>query len=134
MNTETTNDVLPYVKFLFEIDNPSLEECYQYGYQMSVDGALEEDNPYAGRGEKEAEYWQQGWWDACYGIEPMFAFEPSAQQTVTPVDQALHWVEETAANEGDFEEQVDSKITTISKIAAVLAGAFLSYQVLDMIA
>ena len=131
MNNTTTAELLPYVKFLFEIDNPSLEECYRHGYQMSMDGSVEQDNPYEGRGEKEAEYWNQGWWDGCYGVAPMFEMEPMATASMTIVNDAS---EVNAANETEFEAQQPSKITTISKFAAILAGAILSYQVIDMIA
>lgn len=133
MNELTTNEVLPYVKFLFEVDNPSLEECYRQGYQMSLDGAEESEDPYAGRGQKESEYWLQGWWDACYGVEPMFDLELMASVHADTKPE-IEWQEESAANEGAFEDVKESKITTIAKVAAAVAGAFLSYQVIDMIA
>lgn len=134
MNDNTTAKLLPYVKLMFEIDNPSLEECYQYGYQMAQDGADESENPFANHNaNKENEYWLQGWWDSFYGIEPMFAIEPTDIAQLSNDSKLAELASLVAANDVGFEVIKESKITTVAKLAAVVAGAFLSYQVIDMV-
>ena len=134
MKENTTAELLPHVKFLFEIDNPSLEECYRHGFLMSNDGADESENPFEGRGKQESELWSQGWWDSFYGEEPMFALEPALATSLYTNAQKIHWSEEAAVNEEAFEPVKPSTITTVAKLAAAVAGAFLSYQVIDLIA
>jgi len=135
MNEQLTKeDILPHVRLMFEIDNPSLEECYRHGYLMSRDGVDELDNPFLTRAQKESEMWSQGWWDCFYDEAPMFDLEPVLSTQLLTNSQKIHWVEESAVNEEAFEPVKDSKITTIAKLAAAMAGAFLSYQVLDLIA
>ncbi len=134
MKDNTTAELLPHVKFLFEIDNPSLEECYRHGFLMSQEGIDESENPFSERGLREAEFWSQGWWDALYDEKPMFSLEPTLSTHLYTNAQKIHWSEEAAINEENFEPQKPSTITTVAKLAAALAGAFLSYQVMDLIA
>lgn len=134
MNESTTAEILPHVKFLFEIDNPSLEECYRHGFLMSQQGVDEEENPFSDRATRESEYWAQGWWDALYGEQPIFSLEPALSTRLYTNAQRIHWAEESAINEEDFEVEKPSTMTTVAKLAAVIAGAFLSYQVMDLIA
>ena len=131
MKENTTADLLPHARLLFEIEHPSLEECYQLGYQMAQEGISEEENPFD-ENLKEREYWSQGWWDGLYGVQPMFDFEITTIMHESPIEE-LH-LSEVSANEAQFEAPQESKITTVAKLAAALAGAFLSYQVIDMIA
>lgn len=136
MKQDITAELLPYVKLLFEVDNPSLEECYQWGYQMAQDGLEESENPFmeTNADSKEAEYWNQGWWDGCYGVEPMFEVEPVATAHAETTMAEAPSLTELSANEDQFEVNKESKMTTVAKLAAAVAGAFLSYQVIDMIA
>ena len=134
MNDNTTAKLLPYVKLMFEIDNPSLEDCYQYGYQMAQDGSEETENPFADhKSGQEDEYWLQGRWDSSYGLEPMFAIETIEQAISTTDEKLVELSNMDAANDSGFEVLRESKITTVAKLAAVVAGAFLSYQVIDMV-
>lgn len=74
-----SKELLPYVKLRFNIDNPTLEECYAYGYECSQKNIEEEDNPY-NEGTKEYDYWTEGWWAGFYGVEPEFEIEDSHKQ------------------------------------------------------
>lgn len=135
MSTHTGQEIYPYVKFMFEIDNPSLEDCYRYGYESATEGLAEQDNPFVQHGaQTESEYWLQGWWDGFYGAQPVFELNLAPKVAATSMFNKEEGLSELAANEGVFEEQKDSKVTTVAKLAAAVAGAFLSYQIIDLIA
>ena len=58
------NDItalLPHIKLRFNIDHPSYEECYIFGYECAVSEVAEEENPIP-EGSQEAEQWLEGWW------------------------------------------------------------------------
>ena len=123
-NLVSSAEVLPHVKFLFEIDNPSLEECYRHGFLMSKEGVDEAENPFLNRANKESDMWLQGWWDCFYDEKPLFELEPSLSTQLLTNAQKIHWSEEKAVNEDKFENKKKSSITTVAKLAAAMAGAF----------
>lgn len=134
-NVNASAQLLPHVRLMFEIDNPSLEECYRHGYLMSKEGVDESENPFLDRGaSRESELWIQGWWDCFYGEEPLFSLEPALSTQILTNAQKIHWSEDGAVNEEAFEDVKGSTITTVAKLAAAIAGALLSYQVIDLIA
>ena len=123
MNDHTS--ILPHLKFRFNLEHPSLEECYVYGYECACAGILEGENPYR-EASREADEWSEGWWAGFYGNERLFNEE-------TPVlsdDFAFEAVNDTA-----FHETRDNYLTKVLEIAGVIAvSAILGYQVIDMVA
>ena len=134
MKDNTKNELLPYVKFLFELKTPPLEHCYQYGYQAAQNGSDESENPFIDHHcREEKEYWLQGWWDSFYGIKPIFSIvtglnTKSSNNTSQPDFHILN-----ASNNGDFNLDKDSKLTSIAKLATTIAGVFFTYQIIDMV-
>jgi len=55
---------LPHVKLMFELKNPSLEDCWAEGYDQSKTATLQ-DNPYK-KGTVNYNYWIEGWWSGFY--------------------------------------------------------------------
>ena len=58
------NDItalLPDIKLRFNIDHPSYEECYIFGYECAVLEVDESENPFH-EGSPESEQWLEGWW------------------------------------------------------------------------
>ena len=66
-----TTTLLPHIKLRFNIDHPSYEECYLFGYECGLSDVSEEDNPFKAHS-KEAEQWIEGWWAGAYGEDPLF--------------------------------------------------------------
>lgn len=128
---KTTEDMLPYVRLRFNIENPSYEDCYLEGYDSSKSDIDESYNPYEAMS-AEAEQWSQGWWDQFYGEEPLFQYN-------TIQDSELETAR--ASNDASFYEDAKtnisirrSRMTLVAKVAAMVAASFLSYQVIDLIA
>src|SRR3990167_7412079 len=71
---KTIEDVLPDIKLRFNVENPSYEECYGYGYACAVSSLELDANPYK-KSSKLYEQFEEGWWDGFYGNEPLFALD-----------------------------------------------------------
>lgn len=124
MNEMTT--LLPHIKLRFHVDNPSLEECYVYGYECAQADITEQENPYLD-GSQENEQWAEGWWAGFYNEQPLFSFEAEAQsdsEDLEPVnDPSYH-------NKGH-----DNYFFRVLEIAGVIAvSAIIGYQVIDIVA
>lgn len=114
---KTIEDVLPDIKLRFNINNPSYEESYAYGYACAVASLELNINPYAQQSNL-ANQWEEGWWDGFYGNDPLF-----------PLDW-LHVSQ--AANE---EIYASSTLITILKITGTLAASvLLGYQLFEWVA
>lgn len=131
---KTTDEMLPYVRLRFNIENPSYEDCYLEGYESSKSDIEESNNPYKPLS-AEAEQWSQGWWDQFYGKEPVFQYDTIQTSELEAV------YEEKASNDASFYEDAKdnvslrrSRMTLVAKVAAMVAASFLSYQVIDLIA
>lgn len=123
-----TTELLPHIKLRFNIDHPSFEECYLFGYECAAAEVSEEENPFP---ENSLEYqqWQDGWWAGFYGEKPLF--------TQTEENQSVDSKE--AANEQVFPfigNLVNSTVlANILKITgAIAATAVVSYQVIELVA
>lgn len=131
---KTTNEMLPYVRLRFNIENPGFEECYIDGYESCKLEIDELDNPFEPLS-AESEYWSQGWWDKFYGNEPLFQFNTIEQGELEGAYQDK--ASNDAAFYGDAKTNLSirrSRMTMVAKVAAMVAASFLSYQVIDLIA
>lgn len=131
MQKET--DVLGDVRLQFNIQNPTLEDCYVDGYELGQAETAEDSNPYQ-EGTTEFQSWADGWWAGFYGEDALFDLagnvtaESAEQQTEIELPT-------TAANEAQWE--VDRRklwIKRTAKIAAILFVAAAAYEVADMAA
>lgn len=117
--------ILPHLKFRFNIEHPSLEECYVYGYECACAGVVEAEDPYQA-GSRESDEWLEGWWAGFYGNEPVF----NENADVLSDDFAFD-----AVNDDAFHEARDSYLTKVLEIVGVIAvSAILGYQVIDLVA
>jgi ribosome modulation factor len=94
----------PHVKFHFNLQHPTLEECYTYGYECACADVSVEDNPYL-ETSKEGEQWLEGWWTGFYGESPLFDWE----KDVAPYEG----FELLADNDVHFHEARDSYLTKV---------------------
>jgi hypothetical protein len=68
------NNVLPEARLIFEIQCPSLEECWVDGYETAMANGLEDCNPYA-KASSEYQHWNDGWWSGFYGESPINTYQ-----------------------------------------------------------
>ena len=125
-----TNTLLPHIKLRFNIEHPSFEECYTYGYECSLAELDEAENPYS-EGSFEHEQWREGWWAGFYGETPLFE---GSEQT-----EASSILTNKAANDHFFNlfiHLTNSRfLTNMLKITGALAAtAVVGYQVLEFVA
>ena len=124
MNDQTT--VLPHIKFQFDLQHPTFEECYTYGYSCAIADVGEDENPYPAHS-SESTHWLEGWWAGFYGEEPLFTWD---DHVTPPQPSDLH-----AVNDGLFHEGREGYLTKVLEIAGVIAvSAILGYQVIDLVA
>lgn len=117
-------ELLPHIKFQFDLKHPTLEECYIFGYECALANIEEEANPYEATS-KEGEQWVEGWWAGFYGEEPLFDWHNLDEHDILDADNDGHYVEEGH----------ESYLTRVLEIAGVIAvSAILGYQVLDLVA
>ncbi len=126
MNEMTTE--LPDVRLRFNIDNPSVEECYLYGYECATKDIQEEDNPFES-GTLEHRQWADGWWDGFYGTEPLFSTESLYN------DEPDVAIVATAANDHTYYGISTVFLSRLVQITSALAvTAVVGYQLLDLVA
>lgn len=118
--------LLPDIKLRFNIEHPSFEECYAYGYECALAETTEEENPYH-INSKESEQWLEGWWAGFYGEKPLYELvDYDASQT------EIGFLE--AANDYVY-EHVNGFFAKVFEITGMLAvSAAVGYQVLDLVA
>ncbi len=120
-----TTALLPHIKLRFNIEHPSYEECYIYGYECALGDVAEEDNPFRA-GSPESEQWLEGWWAGFYGEEPLFSLDSLENNEV-----AVH--HEDAANDQHYHKS--SILTFVFEISgAIAASAIVGYQLLELVA
>ena len=127
------NDImalLPDIKLRFNIEHPSLEECYVFGYECAVADISEEENPYR-LSSKESEQWVEGWWAGFYGEIPLYDVAAADHETVQSVSDS----ESKAANDHVYQEHFGAFFMTVMEITGIiLVSAAVGYQVLDLVA
>ncbi len=123
------NDItalLPHIKLHFNIDHPSYEECYMFGYECALADVNEEDNPFPVES-AESEQWLEGWWCGIYGEKPLFDLS-HCEQDECEVNK------ERAANDQQY-YQKPSFMSLIFEISgAIAASAIVGYQLLELVA
>lgn len=125
-----TTELLPHIKLRFNIEHPSYEECYVFGYECAIAEVNEEDNPYR-EGTKEYGQWVEGWWAGFYGEKPLFELADSSDLSLL--------AEHDAANDQFY--HIISGIVGSNFFAnmlkftgALAATAVVGYQVLELVA
>ncbi len=123
----TTTTLLSMLQLKFNIDHPSVEESYVYGYEAAKAGVEEDNNPFS-PATREGELWAEGWWAGFYGEEPLFTLDDThdAKTGAKPVD---------AANDHAFSDSMGSLFVKVLEITSVIGvAALVGYQVLDLVA
>ena len=125
MNNMTA--LLPHIKLRFNIEHPSFEECYAFGYECALAEVSEESNPYSS-GSKENEQWVDGWWAGFYGEKPLYELidetEPSNKTGLIE-----------AANDRVYYETLGCFFAKVMEITGMLAvTAVVGYQLIDLVA
>lgn len=120
-----TTALLPHIKLQFNIDHPSYEECYLFGYECALSDVLEEDNPYKA-GSSEAEQWSEGWWAGFYEEIPLFEMS-------NEIDEELIVLQEKPANDHLYQKK--SILKLVFEISgAIAASAIVGYQLFELVA
>ncbi len=116
-----TTEILADLRLRFNIEHPSFEDCYAYGYECALTDIREEENPFR-IGSKESEQWREGWWAGFYGEIPLY-------------ELADNQSESEAANDNLYQEHSSGFFTKVFEITSILAvSAAVGYQLLDLVA
>lgn len=119
--------VLPDIQLRFNINHPSIEESYWYGYECATADLAEESNPFK-LGSSESDHWIEGWWAGFYGEEPAFA-HPLIVEKQQPL------IVEDSANDHVYYEHLEQFIVKFLEISGVLVlSAIVGYQLLELVA
>ncbi|HAF87338.1 MAG: transmission trait enhancer LetE [Legionellaceae bacterium] len=124
-----TTALLPHMKLKLNIDHPSLEESYVFGYECAQASMPEEENPFASQS-AEHRAWTDGWWDGFYEVEPLFALSQlkSPEPQYTTNASLFHTMDGFIKAHPKFVERM-------LKIASgVAATAIVGYQLIDYVA
>lgn len=122
--------LLPHLTLRFNIEHPSLEECYAYGYECAHAEVSEEENPYS-IGSKESEQWLEGWWDGFYGEKPLYELTDG---NIT-IQGLAEKDEVKAANDLVYGDHFADFFITVLEITGIIAvSAVVGYQLIDLVA
>ena len=119
--------LLPHIKLRFNIEHPSFEDCYAYGYECARADINEEANPYH-LGSNESEQWLEGWWAGFYGEKPLYelAYNDNSQE----VERLT-----LASNDHIYHESIGCFFVKVMEITGMLAvSAVVGYQLIDLVA
>lgn len=122
-----TTALLPHIKLRFNIEHPSFEDCYAYGYECALAEINEKENPYILDSE-ESEQWLEGWWAGFYGEKPLYELvDDNENQSV--INQHV------AANDGVYYQSMVCFFAKVMEVTGVLAvSALVGYQLIDLVA
>lgn len=121
-----TTALLPHIKLRFNIEHPSYEECYIFGYECGISEVSEDENPFQ-EGSPEAEQWLEGWWAGVFGEKPLFDLN-SLDSEESMMDR------KEAANEATFSHKHSFISLVIEISGAIAASAIVGYQLLELVA
>ncbi|WP_367607516.1 transmission trait enhancer LetE [Legionella sp. W05-934-2] len=122
-----TNAIIPDLKLRFNIEHPTIEESYHFGYECALAELDLEENPFK-EGTQPYEQWQEGWWAGFYGEKPLFELTEYPEEVKRKDTDA-------AANDADYYQEGYTTVRLWLKITGALAAsAIIGYQVLDMVA
>lgn len=115
--------VLPDIKLRFNIEHPSLEEAYRFGYECARAEVGEEENPFV-ESTLESEHWSDGWWAGFYEEKPAFASLDEVLDPLQPV------------NDHDYQtHHQENFLVRFLEISGVLVvSAFVGYQLIELVA
>jgi len=113
--------LLPYLKLRFNIDHPSYEDSYVFGYECGCNLLKEEENPFPLDSEAH-EHWLEGWWAGVYGEEPLFKLAQEEEAVIAANDKAYHF---------DYKHLI---VNFLKITGALTATAALGYQIFDLVA
>jgi len=117
--------LLPHIKLRFNIEHPTFEESYVYGYECARADVPEEENPFT-PGSSESDQWLEGWWAGFYGEEPTFILADHQ-------DAAANY--DSSANDHVYHDQQESLFVKFLEISGVLVmSAIVSYQLIELVA
>lgn len=123
------NDItalLPDIKLRFNIEYPSYEDSYRFGYECALADVDEEDNPFH-KGTQQAEHWLEGWWDAIQGEQPLFELKSIEKEEFLIKD-------ENAANDQVYCHKHSFLSLVIEISGAIAASALVGYQLFELVA
>ena len=121
-----TTALLPDIKLRFNIEHPSFEECYAYGYECALAEVAEEANPYR-EDSKESEQWVEGWWAGFYGEKSLYELDDKEDQDQTDTI--------SAANDNTYHDHGLGLVIRVMEYTGLLAvSAAVGYQLLDLVA
>ncbi|KTD66591.1 transmission trait enhancer protein LetE [Legionella santicrucis] len=123
------NDItalLPHIKLRFNIEHPSYEDSYAFGYECALADIAEEDNPFL-IGSQQAEHWLEGWWDAMEGEQPLFELNSQAPEVPSVIN-------EIAANDQVYCHKHSFLSLVIEISGAIAASALVGYQLFELVA
>lgn len=120
------NTLLPHIKLKFNIDHPSYEECYLFGYECGLSEIPEEENPFK-QHSHQAEQWLEGWWAAVTGEGPLF------EENSLDMEDAKMF-EGYAANDHQYCYKHSFLSLVLEIGGAIAASAIVGYQLLELVA
>lgn len=116
--------LLSHIRLHFNINYPTLEECYLHGYESALAEMNEDENPFSANS-KEHEEWSEGWWAGFYGEPPLFDLPEYPEYSEA----------EKAANDYIFPDTVQNLLLQVMEVAGILAvSATVGYQIIDLVA
>ncbi|NDH66742.1 MAG: transmission trait enhancer LetE [Gammaproteobacteria bacterium] len=119
--------VLPDIQLRFNINHPSIEESYWYGYECASAELDEEANPF-NLGSVESDHWIEGWWAGFYGETPAFS-HPLVEEKLQAASS------DDSANDHIYYEHLEQFIVKFLEISGVLVlSAIVGYQLLELVA
>jgi ribosome modulation factor len=119
-----TTALLPHVKLRFNIDHPSYEECYLFGYECGLSEVEEGANPFQVES-SEAEQWLEGWWAGVYGEQPLFDMNQLEEEKASEID---------AANDKEYHKKHSFMSLVLEISGAIAASALVGYQLFELVA
>ena len=123
---DDTTLMLPDIKLRFNINHPSIEETYWYGYEIACAEGSEEDNPFT-LGTIESDHWIEGWWAGFYGEPPAFTHPVEAENIAAQL--------ESSANDHVYQDHIENFLVKFLEISGVLViSAIVGYQLIEMVA
>lgn len=130
--TESVQQLDSELKLHLNVNYPALEECWMDGYECAGQELEESDNPFPA-GYREFDHWNEGWWAGFYG-EPALYPELLSEQSQAEVDSTQEVIQAAPIQDKikNFYFSYKSMIQNVMKIAAILAVAFVGYELADM--
>lgn len=120
-----TTALLPHIILRFNIDHPSYEECYLFGYECALAEVEEGENPFH-EGSNEAEQWLEGWWAGAYGEKPLFDLNYSEEEK--------ELIKDKASNDQLYFRKHSFLSLVLEISGAIAASAIVGYQLLELVA